>query len=104
MTLILFHSYVDGANTNVIVDTKIKQGPTLSPGLGRNQVIKGDVMGNNQIFLDVEQSITRYVGNFAEFLGQILPHEIQEIPYGIALLAPDVASMARPIPVGVGNV
>lgn len=102
MRLVLLHFSIIG-QSDVIVHVKHEEGPGLSPGLGDDEVIERVVVGNDEVLLDVHQLVHADRLEVVELLAQRVQCPVQELLDGVALLQLDLAPMARPVPVAVGD-
>ena len=102
MRLVLLHFSIIG-QSDVIVHVKHEEGPRLSPGLGDDEVIERVVVGNDEVLLDVHQLVHADRLEVVELLAQRVQCPMQELLDGVALLQLDLAPMARPVPVAVGD-
>ena len=102
MRLVLLHFSVVG-QSDVVVHVEHEEGPGLAPGLGDDEVIEGVVVGNDEVLLDVHQLVHADRLEVVELLAQRVQRPVQELLDGVALLQLDLAPMARPVPVAVGD-
>ena len=103
MRFVLFDTDVNSSGPNVVFDVESKERAGLSSCLGGYQIVKGNVVGQNQILLDVQECVCRHVFEFAKVSGTILADRLQKVSDGVSLGNGADSSMAGSIPVTVGN-
>ena len=51
--LVLLDPMVDRAHSHIIVHVKVEERPRLAPGLGEDELVKGDAVRHYEVLLDI---------------------------------------------------
>mmetsp|Transcript_27537 Transcript_27537/g.60237 ORF Transcript_27537/g.60237 Transcript_27537/m.60237 type:complete len:243 (+) Transcript_27537:753-1481(+) len=88
-------------HTHVLVHAEIKQGSRFASCLVDDEFVEGEVLGQDEILLDVHEVVDADSPQLPELRGQLVPHRLEEGPDAVPLLDLDHSPVTLPVPVAV---